>query len=137
MQDLDGDKRFDINPALVINSPWSSWIDYNWQYLSFDHLDMLRIRLDSTMPPPVELPEILCKLQSRETYASYRQQIRAGDPVNLGNNIISASTLQVSRVIEDRRFLCRIYELSGANGINIYSDKKDGRAHHPGAPGKA
>jgi hypothetical protein len=124
MRDLDGDKRFDINPALVINSPWSSWIDYNWQYLSFDYLDMLRTQLDSTMPQPVELPKVLRKLCTTETYASYRQKIREGTPVNLGGHIISADKLKVGKVIEERRFLCRIYELSGANGINIYSDKK-------------
>jgi hypothetical protein len=124
MRDLDGDKRFDINPALVINSPWSSWIDYNWQYLSFDYLDMLRTQLDSTMPQPVELPEVLRKLRTTETYASYRQKIRAGEPIKLGDNIISAHNLQVGEVIENRRFLCLIYELSGANGLNIYSGAK-------------
>src|SRR5205085_3642321 len=65
------------------------------------------------------------------TYKEYREKTRRGEQITLGDNnfpVISADRLNCDHELEKRRFNCKIYEISGANGINIYNDKKTDEA---------
>ncbi|MBB1287022.1 hypothetical protein HRH25_21745 [Flavisolibacter sp. BT320] len=81
MRDIANDGRFDINPAFVINSAFSTWIDYGIQSLSYNYL--------SDVQGSAEWPIALKYLEpSTLSYAEYRAKITSNKPIPFGDLLL-------------------------------------------------
>lgn len=81
MRDMDNDGRFDINPVFVMNSTFSTWVDYGIQSLHYDYLSSLE---DATgWDPALKYLE-----PSALHYQAYKDLILTNKPIPFGNLLL-------------------------------------------------
>ncbi|QIL40575.1 hypothetical protein G7074_15655 [Pedobacter sp. HDW13] len=80
MRDVAGDGRFDINPAFVINSAYSTWTDYGIQSLHYDYLADVGNAEDWDPALKYLAPTTL----SYKEYVAMIKNVQAGNPIQFG-----------------------------------------------------